>query len=69
MYQIHRMLMVLLIVPQGIEIDSGKFAIKDENLLIVPQGIEIINDKQCYEQMHLLIVPKGIEISTVFEWL
>ena len=55
---------ILLIVPEGIEIPfSDKAGIRNY-LLIVPEGIEIFPGRQMDVSVDkLLIVPEGIEMS------
>jgi len=62
---------LLLIAPQGIEINKTcKMMVQLMQLLIAPQGIEIMKKADKVEQnVALLIAPQGIEIAVVLHSL
>ena len=58
---------MLLIVPEGIEMENDCRTCFLQQLLIVPEGIEILSVMSTPSLRDtLLIVPEGIEISYTF---
>ena len=54
-------MIILLIVPYGIETEIRRTRLESEKLLIVPYGIETTDESSFTNAYKLLIVPYGIE--------